>query len=73
MKAILEFNIPEEENEFYYATNGAKFADVLSEFDNFLRNKIKYESDSLSEKELETYTRVREELLGMLDDLDINR
>lgn len=71
MKAILKFSLPEEESEFYYAQNGVKFASALSELDNWLRNKIKYES--ISEKELEAYNNVRKELFELLDDLDIHR
>jgi hypothetical protein len=71
MKAVLEFNLPEDQEEFYNALNGSKFAQVLSELDNILRNKIKYESDSLSEKEIETYEFLRKELFRLLDGLEI--
>jgi len=42
MKTILEFNLPEEEEEFLLAFNGARYAIALDELDNWLRSKIKY-------------------------------
>lgn len=73
MKAILEFSLPQEEAEFYYATNGTNLAKALNELDGWLRNKIKNESDSLSAKELEAYNNVRLELFGILGRLDIDK
>ena len=42
MRTILEFNLPEEEEEFLLAFNGARYAIALDELDNWLRAKIKY-------------------------------
>lgn len=43
MKAILEFNLPEEEDNHLYALNGIKYSIVIDELDNWLRAKVKYE------------------------------
>jgi hypothetical protein len=42
MRTLLEFNLPEEEEEFLLAFNGARYAIALDEMDNWLRAKIKY-------------------------------
>ena len=34
MRTILEFNLPEEEEEFLLAFNGARYAIALDEMDN---------------------------------------
>jgi hypothetical protein len=43
MKAILEFNLPEEREEFNHATNAVAYIAALQELDNHLRGRLKYE------------------------------
>jgi hypothetical protein len=45
MKATLEFNLPEEAQEFRTAINGWKFKSVLNEINEDLRSKIKWQDD----------------------------
>ena len=42
MKAILEFNLPEDKEDFDFATNGINYYSALCEFDNWLRSEYKY-------------------------------
>ena len=42
MKAILEFELPEEREEFEVATNAGKLVAALCEIKNFLRTNRKY-------------------------------
>mgnify|MGYP000910221002 FL=1 len=42
MKAILEFNLPEDKENFDFATNGINYYSALCEFDNWLRSEYKY-------------------------------
>ena len=42
MKAILEFNLPEEEEQFNVASKGMDWALIVWEIDQLLRNKLKY-------------------------------
>ena len=46
MKAILEFNLPEDKEEFGVASRGMDWALLAWDMDQFIRNKIKYEQDS---------------------------
>ena len=42
MKAILEFNLPEDKGEFDFATNAVNYYSALVEFDQWLRSEYKY-------------------------------
>ena len=42
MKAILEFNLPEEKDEYDFANNGVNYYSALVEFDHWLRSEYKY-------------------------------
>ena len=45
MKATLEFNLPEEEEQFDVATKAMDWALLAWDIDQFMRNKIKYDQD----------------------------
>ena len=42
MKAILEFNLPEDKEDFDFATKGINYYSALVEFDQWLRSEYKY-------------------------------
>jgi len=42
MKAKLEFNLPEDKEDFDFATNGINYYSALVEFDQWLRSEYKY-------------------------------
>jgi hypothetical protein len=42
MKAILEFNLPEEEEQFNAANKGMDWALTVWDMDNILRDKLKH-------------------------------
>jgi hypothetical protein len=63
MKAILEFNLPEDQPDFDLAVNGAKAQVALWEMDQWLRAQYKYMSDAeYSEDKYETFVECRERL-----------
>lgn len=64
MKATLEFNLPEDQAEFRYASDGAKAHIVLEHIDEYLRRAIK---DGVTT----TLEAVREELHDALNEYDI--
>jgi NAD+--asparagine ADP-ribosyltransferase len=45
MKAVLEFNYPEDETKLRRALNGDKFADALWDVKNKVREHFKYGAD----------------------------
>lgn len=69
MKATLEFNLPEENEEFETASNAWKYKSVLWEMDNYLRNKLKYEE--LKGEEYVAYEQVREHLWSLINEENV--
>jgi len=47
MKAILEFELPEEADAFEEAEQGALLKAAIQKFDNMLRDKVKYDGNLL--------------------------
>ena len=45
MKAILEFDLPEDKEEFEVTSQAMDWALLVLHIDQFIRNKIKYEQD----------------------------
>ena len=41
-KVKLEFNLPDEASEHKAAMNGAKYASIIYDWTNYLREKVKY-------------------------------
>lgn len=70
MKATIEFNLPEEDAEFYCATKGTEMLNALWEIQQELRKIWKYEE--LSDGQYEMIERIRESFNSILQDNDIN-
>ena len=68
MKAILEFNLPEDQEQFEDASNGWKWSLLVWELDQHLRNETKYAPDSTSPEKYQAYCKVRDILHEMLLD-----
>jgi hypothetical protein len=62
MKAILEFNLPDDQQEYELANNGLNFWRVLYELDNELRAKTKYAPDDLPQDKYDAYQEIRDKL-----------
>ena len=69
MKAILEFELPEDKEEFDAASKGMDWAIVAWDIDQYIRNRLKYQVEKFdtvsAKKELEF---LREALNEMLID-----
>lgn len=70
MKATIEFNLPDEEAEFYCATKGTAMLNALFEINTELRKLWKYEE--LNEDEWNMVERIREQFFDILRDNEIN-
>ena len=63
MKAILEFNLPEDNQEFKLATKAQNWWSVCWEMDQWLRAQYKYMPDSeYSEDKYNTFEKCRDHL-----------
>lgn len=70
MKAILEFNLPDDQPEFDLANKGSDYYSVLWEMDQWLRSQIKY-NDSLTNEQYEVYEKCREQLREFMNDNEV--
>jgi hypothetical protein len=70
MKATLEFNLPEDQAEFDFATQGSKMYLALWDISQELRTLWKYEE--LDEKEWDMVERIRNKFFEILEDHQIN-
>jgi hypothetical protein len=64
MKATLQFNLPEEKDEYDFANNGLNYYLTLVEFDHWLRSEYKYNGN-------EAMYEVREKLQQFINDNNI--
>ena len=69
MKATLEFNLPDDQNEFDLAVQGSKMYLALWDISKELRTLWKYEE--LSEEEWNMVERIRDKFYEILDDNQI--
>ena len=72
MKAILEFNLPDDQQDFDMAVNAMKFWDVLYELDQDLRSKTKYASDDLPQDKYDAYQEVRDMLYELMSNNNVS-
>lgn len=72
MKAVLEFNLPDDNNDFLVAQRGSKYLSMINEFENYLRKIYKYEehSDEVSKKIDEIRTEFYRIFQGYHDDIE---
>jgi D-ribose pyranose/furanose isomerase RbsD len=72
MKAILEFNLPDDQQDFQLASNAMKFWSVLYVLDQDLRSKTKYASDDLSQDKYDAYEEIRDNLYELMRNENIS-
>jgi hypothetical protein len=67
VKAILEFNLPEEKEDHETAIRGTDYKIALEDMDNYFRNRLKYED--LSEETRKTLQDARDHLSALTMDI----
>ena len=69
MKAILEFNLPDDKTEFDTASKAMDWAILAWDIEQYIRNRLKYQTEKLdtssANKELEL---LRNELHELMED-----
>ena len=68
MKAILEFNLPEDQVDFQSAVNGDKWQYAMWKVDQELRSKTKYAPDTMSEETFKALSEIRDFLYEQLNE-----
>ena len=66
-KATLEYNLPEEQDEFELAANAGKYYSVLWDLDQYLRNKVKYAAEDVPEEYTNAMDETRTKLMKLLE------
>jgi hypothetical protein len=72
MKAKLEFNLPEDQQEFNFATQGSDWWNVCWNMDQWLRANTKHAPDLMPVDEYNAYERCREELRDLINSRGLN-
>jgi hypothetical protein len=55
MKAILEFNLPEDQDDHKYALSGIDALLVISDLENEIRSKLRYDAGEFKEFDINLY------------------
>jgi hypothetical protein len=71
MKAILEFNLPEDKVDFDLALQGSDWKHVCWEMDQLLRKHLKYNED-LKEDEVKMLQYVRDEFWKFMNENNLD-
>ena len=71
MKAILEFNLPEDKVDFDLAIQGSDWKHVCWEMDQLLRTHLKYDND-LKEDEVKMLQYVRDEFWKFINENNVD-
>jgi len=66
MKAILEFDLPEDTDEHHVYFQANRMYSALHEMQEFLRKRTKYADDDVSDEALNAYEECREYFNDML-------
>lgn len=71
MKATLKFDLPEERDEFTFATHGIDWYLLALDLDQWLRGELKY-NVMLDERTGEAYEKVRDKIYELLGERGID-
>lgn len=72
MKATLEFNLPEDQNEFEMVNNASKTYSVIWDLQQWLRSQIKHATTTMSDDTYDTFEKCREKLNDLLIDNNLD-
>jgi hypothetical protein len=72
MKAILEFNLPEDQTEYQMVNDASKMFSVIGDMKQWLRSQTKYAPDSMSDDTYKAFEECREKLNELLVDNQVN-
>ena len=68
MKAILEFHLPEDKQDFDFATQGSNWWNVCWEMDQWLRRQTKHAPDDMSDDTYKALEQCREKLREIISE-----
>ena len=71
MKAIIEFELPEDRDEYDMANNASKMYMALWDIKQLFRSTLKYNPTGLSTEQLEQWETMRGEFFEILENNDL--
>ena len=71
MKATLEFNLPEEQDDHRYALAGTSALLAIDDLFGAIRSKLKHDSGELADCDDETLEKVREFMVRVVRDREL--
>ena len=71
MKAIIEFELPEDYEEYEMANNASKMYMALWDIRQLFRSTLKYNSDGLNDEQLEQWEAMRGDFFDILENNDL--
>ena len=71
IKGILEFNLPEENEEFKIVNHASKYYCSIWDMINSFRQKVKYAPDDTPKEVIEAHENIQRELYDILRDNEV--
>jgi hypothetical protein len=71
MKAIIEFELPEDQEEYQMANNASKMYTALWDIRQLFRSTLKYNKTGLNDEQLEQWEAMRGEFFDILENNDL--
>jgi hypothetical protein len=68
MKVTYEFNLPEDQAELDQMQQADKYHSIIWDFKQYLRNRVKYNTDDLTQPEYELLEDIREQFHQLIND-----
>jgi len=67
-KVTVEFNLPEEQEEFDLVSNSSKFYSVIWDLTQFLRSEWKYNDEAYTDAQYETLEKIRSKVWELISE-----
>lgn len=71
MKAIIEFEFPDDQEQYQMANDASKMYLALWDIKQLLRSKLKYNPDGLDDEQLTQWESMQDEFYEILDNHDL--
>ena len=71
MKATLQFDLPEENQEFHMANKACAAHAALCDFADYLRKHIEYPAENMSEAESTLWEAIQTDFFSVVSDYDL--
>ena len=71
MKAIIEFKLPKDQDEYQMANNASKMYMALWDIKQLFRSRLKYNTTGLNDEQLEQWEEMQGDFFDILENNDL--